>query len=333
MADGEPFGELSEVRKALRAAASASMYAPSILNTQPWRWRLHGASLELSRDPDRTLNAIDRTGAMTLISCGAALHHAGVTLAARGYSLAVDRQPAAAPGPLLAIVTVTGSAPVSSLDVEMAQAIRHRHSDRRPIVADNRASDNEIAALEAAAVREECALFRIGDAERPHLGAAVDEAQHAEQGDPAYRRELVAWTVRRPHGGGVSFESLVAPTPRPVAVRDFAAGGETGLFPGFGDDRFADYLVLATPRDTAGDRLRAGEGTSAVWLTATARGLAMSVLSDVVEVPATRQLIASLLADRAQPQLVLRTGPQGQPVPPPPAAHRDLAEVLDEDPL
>jgi hypothetical protein len=44
-------------------------------------------------------------------------------------------------------------------------------------------------------------------------------------------------------------ETLVSNTAaRPVPLRDFAGGGETGLHPGSGDDRFANYLVLATAR-------------------------------------------------------------------------------------
>lgn len=332
MADGEQPDEGARTRKALRDAVPASLFAPSILNTQPWRWRLRGTRLELSRDPDRRLEAVDPTGRMAMVSSGAALHHVRVTLAARGYAVAVRRLPAGGSADLLAVLEITGSAPESPVDVELARAIRHRRSDRRPIVATSRVDDNVIAALDAAATREGSTLFRVGDTERPYVGAAVDEAQRTERSDPAYRRELAAWTVRRPSGGGVSFESLVAPVARPVAVRDFADDGETGLFAGFGDDRFADYLIVATSTDTPVDRLRAGEATSAVWLTATARALAMSVMSDVVEVPATRALICRLLADRAQPQLVLRTGLQGQPVPPPPASHRDLGEVLDEDP-
>jgi hypothetical protein len=332
MAGGEWVGERAQLRKMFRDAVAASMFAPSILNTQPWRWRLRGTTLELIRDPGRLLGAVDPAGRMAMVSCGAALHHARVTLGARGYAVTVRRMPAREAGDPLAVVTVTGSSPMSPPDIEMARAVRQRRSDRRPIVATSRVDDAEIAALDAAATREGCALFRIGDTDRPYLGEAVDQAQRTEQSDPGYRHELAAWTVRRPAGGGVSFDSLVAQVPRPVAVRDFAVDGETGLFPGFGDDRFADYLILATPTDSTADRLRAGEAASAVWLTATARGLAMSVMSDVVEVPATRALLGRLLADQAQPQLVLRTGLQGQPVPPPPASHRKIDEVLDEDP-
>jgi hypothetical protein len=316
----------------LRDAVAASLFAPSILNSQPWRWLLRDATLELSRDPDRRLDAVDPDGRMATISCGAALHHARVALTARGYELAVRRLPDGVSADRLAVVGVTGPGRVSPSDTEMAAAIRHRRSDRRPIVAASRVDDDVIGALDSAAVREECTLFRIGDTERPYLGSAVDQAQRAEQDDPAYRRELAAWTVRRPRGGGVSFESLVAAVRRPVAVRDFSGDGETGLFPGFGDDQFADYLIVGTPADTALDQLRAGEATSAVWLTATARDLAMSVMSDVLEVPVTRASIGRLLAGRAQPQLVLRTGIQGQPVPPPAASRRELGEVLDEDP-
>ncbi|GIF60963.1 NAD(P)H nitroreductase [Asanoa iriomotensis] len=314
----------------MRDAVSASLFAPSILNTQPWHWRLRDACLELSRDPDRRLAAIDPTGRMVMVSCGTALHHARVILQARGYAVEVRRLPAGSAAEPLAVVEPTGPAPVAPPDVEMAAAIRHRRSDRRPIAATSRVDDGTIAALDDAAAREGCALFRIGDTERPYLGAAVAEAQRTEGSDPAYRRDLAAWTVRRPPGGGVSFESLVAAVARPVAVRDFAGDGETGLFAGFGDDRFADYLIVGTPADTGLDQLRAGEATSAVWLTATARDLAMSVMSDVVEVPATRASLDGLLAGRARPQLVLRTGIQGQPVPPPPASHRELRDVLDE---
>jgi hypothetical protein len=64
---------------------------------------------------------------------------------------------------------------------------------------------------------------------------------------------------------------------------------------GFGDDRFADYLIVVTVGDEPIDWLQAGEATSEVWLTATANRMAMSGISDVVEVAGARALLASLL--------------------------------------
>jgi nitroreductase len=44
---------------ALDTAARLAMRAPSALNTQPWRWRVHGDALELRADYDRQLTAVD----------------------------------------------------------------------------------------------------------------------------------------------------------------------------------------------------------------------------------------------------------------------------------
>jgi hypothetical protein len=58
----------------------------------------------------------------------------------------------------------------------------------------------------------------------------------------------------------------------------------------------------------------------------------MSAISDVVEVAGARALLTSFLDEPGHPQLVLRTGSQGQPIPAPPSSRRDLRDVLDEDP-
>ena len=72
--------------------------APSIANSQPWRWRIgrEGAAptLDLALDPDRWLGDLDAAGRQLVISCGAALHHAA--WAARG--LGWDPQVRPSPG-------------------------------------------------------------------------------------------------------------------------------------------------------------------------------------------------------------------------------------------
>jgi hypothetical protein len=332
MAAHGPVGTQKEIREALRDAVGAALPAPSILNTQPWQWRLRRSTLELSLDVSRQLHSIDPHGRLATVSCGAALHHAGVFLAARGYLVTIDRFPETGSPNLLARLEIAPGAAVDHRDREMARAIRHRHSDRRPIAGGLSIGDADGAALISAATARGASLHRVTGAQRPILADAADRAHSAEEADETYRHELYAWTVRRPRGAGVSFTGLVAPVDRPVALRDFAGGGETGLHPGFGDDRDADYLILSTAGDQPLDWLRAGEATSAVWLTATARTLAMSALSDVVEVPSARALLASLLDEPGHPQLVLRTGPQRQPTPPPSSSRRKLSEVLHEDP-
>ncbi|MDT7613701.1 MAG: hypothetical protein QOF00_1148, partial [Pseudonocardiales bacterium] len=72
----------------LAAAVTRALCAPSVHNTQPWRWRIRTAAAELHADPRRQLDATGPDRRDLVISCGAALHHLQVALAAR--DLAVD---------------------------------------------------------------------------------------------------------------------------------------------------------------------------------------------------------------------------------------------------
>jgi hypothetical protein len=65
--------------------------APSIHNTQPWRFVVQSDALELRADNERQLRALDPTGRQLVISCGCALFNARVGLADRAVQ--VDRIP------------------------------------------------------------------------------------------------------------------------------------------------------------------------------------------------------------------------------------------------
>ena len=59
------------VRSALMLAAAA----PSVHNSQPWRWVVGPRSVHLYADLSRRLPATDPQGRDMIVSCGAALHH------------------------------------------------------------------------------------------------------------------------------------------------------------------------------------------------------------------------------------------------------------------
>jgi hypothetical protein len=61
---------------ALAEAARVAGLAPSIHNTQPWRWRVDGDVLELYSEPIRQLHESDPGARLMVLSCGVALHHA-----------------------------------------------------------------------------------------------------------------------------------------------------------------------------------------------------------------------------------------------------------------
>jgi hypothetical protein len=56
----------AEVRAALEAAARASLRAPSVFNTQPWKWQLTGEALQMSSDPERRLGVTDAEGRLAV---------------------------------------------------------------------------------------------------------------------------------------------------------------------------------------------------------------------------------------------------------------------------
>nr|WP_255645430.1 hypothetical protein [Actinoplanes polyasparticus] len=90
----------AEARTALELAAREALRAPSVFNTQPWKWRLTDESLEVSSDPARRLGVTDAEGRLLLISCGGALHHARMSLAAAGWHAAPRDRGCRRPGHL-----------------------------------------------------------------------------------------------------------------------------------------------------------------------------------------------------------------------------------------
>ncbi|MFC0527670.1 Acg family FMN-binding oxidoreductase [Phytohabitans kaempferiae] len=302
MADGS--GAAPDEATQLRAAAEAAGQAPSLLNTRPWRWRVHGDELELYADRSRRVDSIDPDGRLLTLSCGAALHHARVALAAAGRAPAVARYPEPGEPDLLARVGVAGQHAVGRADLDNRRSIGRRQSDRRPFPATEPVPADTLAALHTAATAEHAWLHRIGPEQLGFLETAEESAGNIQAKDEAYREELRTLAS----GEGVPASAFGTRAEWPVPLRDFAAAGEALLDPGRGEDRFAVYLVVATDGDQPIDWLRAGEAVSAVWLTATSRELAGSAMSDAVEEPGARALLASLLPRHGYPQLVLRFG-------------------------
>jgi hypothetical protein len=79
--------------QALADAVTAAGYAPTLQGTQPWRWRLGDNQLDLFEDRERVRQIDVADSRLALLSCGAALHHAFISLAADGWHAIVSRLP------------------------------------------------------------------------------------------------------------------------------------------------------------------------------------------------------------------------------------------------
>jgi nitroreductase len=291
---------------ALAEAAATAGYAPSVHNTQPWRWRVLPDALELRVVRDRQLTAADPEGRLLALSCGAALHHARVALAAEGWSCVVERMPDPGDPELLARLGNLRHTGADAEAMRLVQCMRVRHTDRRP-VSEEPVPTAALDDIAKAAYAEGARMQVLNSDQVMELAAAAAHAGAVEAEDPQLREELAYWTTRTGTGTGLPPEVLPEQAPRTtVPGRDFGRAGTLPMGPGH--DRAAVYGLLFGDEDEPDSWLRAGEALSAAWLTATRLGVSVVPLSGVVEVEGTRQTLRQTLAGMGYPYLVLRLG-------------------------
>ncbi|MEV0129165.1 nitroreductase [Dactylosporangium sp. NPDC050688] len=285
----------------LYEAARVACLAPSIANSQPWRWRIRGDTLELHADRARQLTDADPQGRSMIISCGAVLHHATVVLAVLGAAATAERINDPADPDLLARLTLTGPHQVTAEDMRLHHALRTRCTDQRPFLGIGPLPDEVIDLLRHAAEPFEVSTHALdpSQADLLTLAARSTAGRHVA----GYQDEMPIWTTRP----DVTIRDDV-PKAGAAPVGDDAPGASPGLTPGPGDDRYTTYLAFTTTHDTRADWLRTGEALSAVLLTATTIGLASSVMSDVVEAPDVRATLREVVAPAEYPQLTVRLG-------------------------
>lgn len=297
----------------LQSAVGLAVRAPSIHNTQPWRWALRSDGLDLYADKARQLTVADPDGHALMVSCGAALDLARLGLAAAGYQTSVSRLPDPADTDLLARIVVTGRGPVPEETELRVAAARQRHSDRRPFAA--RAVSPELLELLTAQVQDDGVYLHVvqGSDESLDLAVLVSRADQALHADPAYQRELASWTRTERSSDGVPAAAVPHVTgsePRhaDVPVRDFEAGitGALQVEGGQAEDPTL-AVIMTTDRGVEG-YLHAGEGLSRLLVGAQQQGLAASIISQPVDWPVVRERMRGLMSWADYPQILVRIG-------------------------
>jgi hypothetical protein len=296
--DSGAAARIQPATRTLASAASAASRAPSLFDTQPWRWRIHHGSADLYADRSRQLTFIDPDGSLLMMSCGAALHHARTALSAAGFRSVVQRfggpggsgagpagsAPAEVDPDLVARLRVSGPGSPDPEAMRLRHAMSVRRIDRRPFrpgpvpaaVLGRLSTAAEVQGAHLHVLRSDhVTLLTVG---------AVRTAQ-AQLNDPGYRSELARWIPP-----GSDLDRLLPP----------AAAGAA--------EHETRYAILFATSNTRPDWVAAGEALSAVLLTAAVEGLGVAAMSDVIAVPAARALLCRLLSGIGHPMLALRIG-------------------------
>ncbi|WP_280432226.1 Acg family FMN-binding oxidoreductase [Nocardia brasiliensis] len=304
---------LAPDRPTLTAAVRLAGRAPSVHNTQPWRWVFDGTYLHLHRDDDRLLASTDPRGRQLVISCGAVLHHLRTALAVRGWHTDVVRLPDPARPDRLATVSFRPWPDPPAGVHARARVIDLRRTDRLPMLPP-RDWPEFLHAARLLTNPHHIELDVLAPAANPRLALAAQRTTALHRYDMEYQAELHWWTGHSDLVDGVPRSAMISreEAARVPVGRAFPATAQSERRAAT-EDR-ARLVGLSSAADSVREWLHTGEALSAVLLEATAAGLATCTLTHITEMATARRTIANLLPHPGTPQVVLRIGvaPDGE---------------------
>jgi nitroreductase len=279
-------GALSLVRAAILAANAH--------DTQPWRFAVTADRIDLFADRSRTIGAVDPLGRELEISLGCALENLVLAAPPNGYAASVAVLPDRAnPDHVARVELAPGTAPISAL----FEAIPRRHTDRGAYDTTKSVEGGVLEELSAQADSDLASLTWVdADPAKARFGDLTVRATETLIADPDQSHDDFAWyrqdwaEIQR-RKDGITMDTAGLPEPMRVAVRVLPPSDRATMQRGWVDatrDRHvatAAAFGLITVRDRAdtAQRLTAGRFFQRVHLTATARGLALQPLNQVLE--------------------------------------------------
>lgn len=287
-----------------RFLVAYAVLAPSNRNTQPWRFTIHGDTVELRADSRHAVRIVDPDQRELIISCGAALFHLRLALWHFGYRDVVEIFPDSADPALLARVQMGDTRIATNEEHALFRAMRQRHTDRAPF-ADRPIPNSVRTDLQMAALSEGAWFHPLAHAERRTIAALVAEGTRQQWADRQFRDELTAWIRPRSARDGLGGYGWGL---TPQIIRRFNLGPQTAAHNQHLAETAPLLAVLGTPHDQPEDWVQAGQALARILLLATVNDLAASFLNQPVEVPALRTRVQAIVERSGFPQLIIRVG-------------------------
>ncbi|MCA0454248.1 MAG: hypothetical protein LCI00_09770 [Chloroflexi bacterium] len=295
-------GILSEKLKFLVGYA---VLAPSIHNSQPWKFAVRESEIRVLADRTRQLNVADTDARELYVSVGCALENLLTAATYFGLRATVTYFPDPKDEVWVATVTFAeGGVSPSLADQERFHAITLRHTNRQTY-ANKPLTEHDIQRL-GASVREEGVALQISDDTHVKLGvnALVVSADITQFADPHYREELNQWIERGTFGHRwlISRMGQLATT--------YLASHHKPVKPEA--DIVLNAPLLALISSTTDDRLsqvKAGQVFERIALQATTLNIGVQPLSQVIQVNSLKpELLRIFGASTTYAQMVFRLG-------------------------
>jgi hypothetical protein len=322
---------------AVHTLLAAAVAAPSIHNTQPWRFGLdpESRSIEVRFDHRRRLPLADPDLRAQHLSVGAAVLNLRVAAAHLGWAPAVRLLPAADEPDLLARVQLAGPAEDDRPPLgELYEAVERRHTSRMPFTG-RPVPERIVAEMIGSALAEGAHLVVPDIIGTRRLLRLTQLAEARNAAHPARAAEARTW-ITAPGKDARYGIPLTTLGPRDasgrIPVRDFTGRLPAPHLPALRFERHAQVALLWTAQDRREDWLRAGQALQRVLLTATRHGVRTSMLHQAMEWPDLRAATAGS-RQRCRPQLLIRFGygPDGGLTPRASADDRGLTPRASSD--
>jgi nitroreductase len=326
--EDRPGGQAMPSRQVIEELLRAAVAAPSLHNTQPWRFRVQesGAVIELTLDSARVLPVADPDGRAAHIACGAALLNLRIAAATAGWQPHIRLLPDPGRPMLMAGVQLAGPHRTTGWERELYAAIFRRQTNREPF-SNHPVPPHVRTELADAAGMENATLQMPSQAEAGRLLQLAADAERYLLADPAYRVELARWAGGERDRDGIPDRAL---GPKPGAghspVREFSPQPHPGTVRHAWFEEHPQLAVLSVSGDGPRDWLIAGQALQRVWLTATCRGISVCPLTQPLET-GDAWLVRCRGSAAGKPQMILRIG-YGLLIPPG-SPRRPVADVTD----
>ncbi len=310
-----------------------AILAPSSYNTQPWQFEVKGNECRLYADRRYALPIIDPDDRALIIACSNALFNLRLALHYFGYSETTEFIPDQENEDLLAKLTLGDKIEGESDDMQEKALFKSitEFEKNHGAFLDKPVSQEDMDDFKTACSAEGAWLYVCDQDEKKTIINMVAEADRIQSMNKNFRREICLWTDKRREESydgvpeyGASFSAVMNQF-TPHVIRRFEGENKEAVT----DADFATHIpllvILGTISGGAQERMMTGQALMRLCLLVQSKGLSLSPLNQVCEVPEMRLRLHDEINQQGRAHVILRMGYGGKTKH---SARRPLSAVL-----